>query len=170
MFAVESTITLLCHSNVTRRRVEAGWIYGSFRALSFRQLGNWTRSKMLFVPEDGAGSGIVRFSGFPRSHALVVLSVCVRVSVVCMYVCVCVCVRDDVPHCVVDPFCNGGDKSRSRDPPCRLNNQSRDARLSRRLFTCRCYDEEAVRMRRLLRRRRILRLALHPSADFPLAP
>lgn len=47
---------------------------------------------MLFVPEDGAGSGIVRFSGFPRSHALVVLSVCVRVSVMCMYVCVRVCV------------------------------------------------------------------------------
>lgn len=163
---MESTIILLCHFNVTRRRSEGSMDPFGFRALSFRQLrGNWTRSKMSFVPEDGAGSGIVRFSGFPRSHAHVVLG-----RATCMYVYVCVCVRVPcaatyrVPHCVDDPFCNEGDKSRSRDPPCRLNNQSRGARLSRhsrRLFTCRCYNEETVRIRRVIRRRRILRFALH---------
>lgn len=114
-----------------------------FRALfHFRQLrGNWTwtRSKMLFVPEDGAGSGIVRYSGFPRSHAHVAYDVYMRVCM-CIYIyiictCMCmyvVCVR--VPCAATyriastTHFATGVNKSRSRDSPCRLNNQSRDAR------------------------------------------
>jgi len=52
----------------------------------------------------------------------------------CVYICISVCtVRGDVPHCVDDPFCNGGDKSRS-PPSLQLNNQSRGTRGDRDTF------------------------------------
>lgn len=80
-------------------------------------------------PEDGAGGGIVRFSGFPWSythttHIHTPQAKCARMYF-CVHVYVCVrAVCDDVPHCVDDPFCNGGDKSRlPPSPP--LNNRSR---------------------------------------------